>query len=337
MAAILECVPNISEGQRPEVLAVLATAIQSVPGVQLLHQDTGYSAHRTVFTFAGEPEGVVEAAFQLIKAAAEQIDMRQHRGIHPRMGATDVCPLVPISGISLEDTVRLSRQLGQRVGKELGIPVYLYEASATAPHRRNLAAIRKGEYEGFREKILQPEWKPDFGPQTFQPKSGQTVIGAREFLVAYNVNLASDSVALAKEIAAEIRESGRWVEQAGKKVRIPGRCQSLKAIGWWVEEFGEVQVSMNLTRLADTNLHQAYEAVQQAAAVRGVKISGSELIGMIPLQAMIEAGIYFLTKSGQVSSASESELISLATAELGLGKIVPFDPMKKILEYRMKS
>ncbi|MEM7654607.1 MAG: glutamate formimidoyltransferase [Bacteroidota bacterium] len=337
MKRILECVPNVSEGQRPELLALMAETIDSISGVHLLHQDTGHSAHRTVFTFAGEPAGVVEAAFQLIRIAAEQIDMRQHQGIHPRMGATDVCPLVPVAGIRMEEVVKLSQQLGKRVGEELGIPVYLYEASATAPHRRNLAAIRKGEYEGFREKIYHPDWRPDFGPQEFQAHCGQTVIGARDFLVAYNVNLASPSVELAKEIAAEIRESGRKIKQGEAWIRRPGTCKSLKAIGWWIEEFGEVQVSMNLTRLSDTNLQEAYEAVKAAAQRRGGVVSGSELIGLIPLAAILQAGKYYLTKEGQSSTISEQDVIQAAISGMGLDQIVPFDPQKKVLEYRLQA
>jgi glutamate formiminotransferase/formiminotetrahydrofolate cyclodeaminase len=335
MSAILECVPNVSEGQNAEVLIALAEAVESVPGVHLLHQDRGESANRTVFTFAGEPEAVVEAAFRLIAAAAEWIDMRKHRGIHPRMGATDVCPLIPISGISMAEAVQLSRTLGERVGRELSIPVYLYEASATRPNRRNLAHIRQGEYEGFVEKIRLPDWQPDFGPTAFQPKSGQTVIGARDFLLAYNVNLATESVEDAKAIAAEVRESGQVIRQGDQKIRVPGRCKSLKAIGWYVEEYGQAQVSMNLTRLADTTLYQAFEAVQEAAVRRGIQTQGSELIGLTPLAAMLAAGRHFYEKAGKPLPFQTDEFVAKAISGLGLAAVVPFDPQEKIIEYRL--
>ena len=335
MSAILECVPNVSEGQNGEVLRALAHAIQSVPGAHLLHQDRGESANRTVFTFAGEPEAVVEAAFRLIKSAAELIDMRTHHGIHPRMGATDVCPLVPISGIDMAEAVQLSRKLGERVGRELSIPVYLYEASATRINRRNLAKIRQGEYEGFVEKITRPEWKPDFGPAQFQAIPGQTVIGARDFLLAYNVNLATDSMEDAKAIAAEVRESGQLIQREGQKIRVPGRCKSLKAIGWYVEEYGQAQVSMNLTRLADTTLYQAFEAVQEAATKRGIQTQGSELIGLTPLEAMIAAGRHFYAKEGKNLPFQTDEFVTKAISSLGLASVVPFEPQEKIIEYRL--
>ncbi|MEM7367366.1 MAG: glutamate formimidoyltransferase [Bacteroidota bacterium] len=341
---LLECIPNISEGQYENIIQEVAKAVKAVSGVQLLHVDVGASANRTVFTFIGIPEAVVEAAFQLIKRTSELIDMRNHQGEHPRMGATDVCPLVPYRGVSLEEAVGFSKELGQRVGDELGIPVYLYEASASQPHRKNLAHIRSGEYEGFREKILHEDWKPDYGPAQFHPKAGQTVIGARDFLVAYNMNLNTTSVPIAKAIAAEIRESGKIkrihgkkvLDAEGKAVRIPGKCKSLKAIGWYMEEFGIAQVSTNLTNLRETSLEQAFEAASASAIRHGVKITGSELVGLLPLTAMLQAGTYYEQQQSGPSNPSETELISLAIRRLGLDDLKPFDPRERIIEYQMR-
>lgn len=330
--ALLECIPNISEGQRPEVIQAVAQAIEAVPEVYLLEVDPGYSANRTVFTFVGPPDAVVEGAFQCIRLAAQWIDMRVQQGIHPRMGATDVCPLVPLSGLSLADADRYARQLAARVGSELNIPVYLYEHSATASHRQNLAHIRSGEYEGFVDKIQQAEWLPDFGPKTFQAKPGQTVIGAREFLLAYNLNLNTDKIAVAKEIARDIRESGRVVTVDGQRIRKPGRCKGLKAIGWYVEEYGFAQVSTNITRLSESPLHTVYEAASQAAENYGVQVTGSELIGMIPEAALLAAGSYF--SQGEIRS-QEAQLND-AVKHLGLAQLAPFSLTEKILERRLK-
>ena len=338
MMPILECVPNISEGRDPNVIRQIVGAVTAVEGVHLLHVDTGESANRTVITFAGQPAAVTEAAFQLIKKAAECIDMQTHTGIHPRMGATDVCPLIPINGMRMEEAVEWAKKLGKRVGGELEIPVYLYEYAASQDNRKNLATIRSGEYEGFREKIKQVEWRPDFGPARFNPKAGQTVIGARDFLVAYNINLETDSVEIAKAIAADIRESGRMITRGGKKSRQAGSCKSVKAIGWYVEEYGFAQVSTNLTRLSDTPLHVAFEATKKSAQDRGTHVRGSEIIGLVPLHSMLEAGRFYQQKtSSTTSSTNETELIQLAIQELGLDQLAPFNPKEKIIEYILKD
>ena len=341
MDPILECIPNFSEGRDPAVLDAIAAAIQSVAGVKLLHLDQGVSAHRTVMTFAGEPEAVVEAAFQAIRTAAARIDMRQHVGTHPRMGATDVCPLVPVRGITIEQAKRLARQLAQRVGEELGIPVYLYEQSASAPHRANLATVRAGEYEGFRDKILRPEWQPDFGPTQFNARTGQTVIGVRDFLVAYNLNLNTRSVELAQAVACDIRTRGRVKRENGavlrdadgKALREPGRCRALKAIGWYIEEYGVAQVSCNVTSLGQTAVHEAFEAGRTAARARGLRVTGSELIGLIPLQALLAAGRYYLAAQGATQEASEAEMVHIAVRSLGLNELAPFEPKQRVIEY----
>jgi glutamate formiminotransferase/formiminotetrahydrofolate cyclodeaminase len=341
MPAILECIPNFSEGRDQAVLDAIATAIQSVAGVKLLHLDRGESAHRTVMTMAGEPEAVVEAAFRAMKVASERIDMRQHQGTHPRMGATDVCPLVPIRGITVAEAQALALSLAQRVGEELGIPVYLYEHSARDPLRRNLATIRAGEYEGFRDKIQQPEWKPDFGPQQFHPEAGQTVIGVRDLLVAYNLNLNTRSVARANAVAFDIRSRGRVKrlngevlrDAAGKPLREAGTCQSLKAIGWYIEEYGIAQVSTNVIDLAQTPVHAAFEAGRASARRRGMRVTGSELIGLIPLEALLVAGRYYLNQQGLPSDVPESELIHLAVRSLGLSELSPFNPKQRVIEY----
>lgn len=340
---LLECVPNISEGQDEKIIQEVAEAVKAVPGVQLLHVDVGASANRTVFTFIGIPEAVVEAAFQLIKRASVLIDMRNHQGEHPRMGATDVCPMVPYRGLSLEEAVIYSKQLGKRVGEELGIPVYLYEASSSQNHRKNLAHIRAGEYEGFKDKIYREAWKPDYGPVQFHPRSGQTVIGARDFLVAYNMNLNTTSVSTARAIAEDIRESGKIqridgkkvLDEDGKPVRIPGECKGLKAIGWYMEEFGIAQVSTNLVNLNETSLEQAFEAASASAIRHGARITGSELVGLVPLEAMIQAGCFYAQQSSSISESDEKVLISLAIKHLGLHELKPFNPEEKIIEYRM--
>ncbi|MEY4106573.1 MAG: hypothetical protein RL181_915 [Bacteroidota bacterium] len=336
--ALLECVPNFSEGRNPEVIRQIADAVRAVPGVYLLHVDPGKAAHRTVFTFAGPPEQVVEAAFQGIKTASEHIDMSQHHGEHPRLGATDVCPLIPLEGISMEDCVVLAQKLGERVGRELQIPVFLYERAATTPPRRNLATIRAGEYEGLADKLQSSEWQPDFGPAVFNPRSGATVIGARDFLIAYNVNLNTDSAEKAHAIACEVRERGRTYRQAdGTLVRQAGSCPAVKAIGWYIQEYGLAQVSMNLTDLSRTTLHEAFEACCKSAASHGLQVTGSELIGMVPLRVLLQAGIYFLKKYGRLSAVPEAEIIHAAVYYLGLDALAPFDPRLRVLEYRLED
>ncbi len=337
MQRIIECVPNISEGRDSSVLAAIAEAIESVDQVKLLHTDRGETAHRTVFTFAGSPESVVEAAYQAIKIASKRIDMRLHKGIHPRMGATDVCPLIPIRGISMAETVMLAHQLGHRVGNMLNIPVYMYEYAATAPHRKNLAEIRSGEYEGFTQKISHPDWKPDYGPQIYQPRQGQTVIGARDFLVAYNVNLNTQNVSIAKRIAADVRESGKVLrkhdkilrDEYGIPIRIPGMCKSVKAIGWYIPEFQCTQVSTNLVNIRESPPHIAYEAIKTAARHYGVKPTGSELIGLIPMVCLTRAGKFYAHNP----DLPDREAIHLAVEKLGLSELSPFDPSQRILEY----
>ena len=346
---LLECVPNFSEGRDQAVIDAIAEAIRSVPAVHLLDVDPGASAHRTVMTLAGPPEAVVEAAFRAIARAAERIDMRQHRGTHPRMGATDVCPLVPVQDITLAETVAYAEQLAERVGRELGIPVYLYEAAARRPERRNLATIRAGEYEGFAQKILDPAWVPDYGPARFHPQAGQTVIGARPFLVAYNINLDTGSVPLAHAIACDVRERGRIKtidgQPEGEKVRDaqgklvwePGQCRAVKAIGWYIPEYGRAQVSTNLTDLSVTPLHVAFEAVRAAATRRGVGVTGSELIGLVPRQCLLEAGHFYREREGLPPRDDEADLVARAVQALGLDDLRPFDPQQKVLEYRLAA
>jgi glutamate formiminotransferase/formiminotetrahydrofolate cyclodeaminase len=349
MPALLECVPNFSEGRDPEVIRAIAARIEAVPHVALLHVDQGHATNRTVVTFAGPPEAVIEAAFRGIQAAAELIDMRQHSGEHPRMGATDVCPLVPISGITLAEAAVWSRRLAERVGTELGIPVYLYEAAQPDPARRSLAVIRSGEYEGLEEKMRRPEWRPDFGPGEFNPQSGATVIGAREFLVAYNVNLNTTSTRRANAVAFDVREAGRpkregdpvtgkvITDAAGQPVMVPGTLKAVKAIGWYIPEYGVAQVSMNLTDLSVTPLHAAFEEVCRKAEARGMRVTGSELVGLVPLHSLLEAGRYFLRKQQRSAGVSEAELLKIAIASLGLNELAPFKPEERIVEYRLRQ
>lgn len=337
---LLECVPNFSEGRDPLVIQQITDAIKSVDGVSLLDIDPGKATNRTVVTFVGAPEAVIEAAFQGIQKAAELIDMRKHQGEHPRMGATDVCPLIPIAGITMEQAAQYAHQLAERVGTELGIPVYLYEAAATKPERKNLADIRVGEYEALPEKLKKPEWKPDFGPTDFNAKSGATVIGARDFLIAYNVNLNTTSSRRANAVAFDVREQGRLLKNEGMKnegTRIPGALKFVKGIGWYIEEYGIAQVSMNLTNIRETPMHIAFEACCKSAERRGMRVTGSELVGMIPLQAMLEAGKYFLRKQQRSVGVSEEELVKIAIKSLGLDDLTPFDPDQKIIEYRMRD
>jgi len=344
MPPLLECVPNFSEGSDLAVIKAITDEIENVKGVKLLNVDPGKATNRTVVTFVGEPESVIEAAFRSIKKAAQLIDMSKHKGEHPRMGATDVCPLVPISGITMDEAVDYAKKLGKRVGEELGIPVYLYEYAATAPHRRSLSDIREGEYEGIAEKIKKPEWKPDYGPAKFNPKSGNTAIGARDFLIAYNVNLNTTSVRKANSVAFDIREQGRVKknekgeivkDNKGSPIRIPGACKAVKAIGWYIKEYGIAQVSINLTNLNVTPMHVAFEECCKSAERRGLRVTGSELVGLIPLKSMLDAGKYFLRKQQQSAGVSEEMLIKIAVKSLGLDELAPFDPKKKIIEYML--
>ncbi|MDZ7877649.1 MAG: glutamate formimidoyltransferase [Saprospiraceae bacterium] len=343
---LIECVPNFSEGRDHSVIGQISAAITSVRGVQLLHVDAGMAANRTVMTFVGAPAAVVEAAFRGIQKAAELIDMRQQTGEHPRIGATDVCPLVPIAHISLAETAEWARQLGERVGKLLAIPVFLYEAAATRPERRNLAVIRAGEYEGLATKIQHADWIPDFGGTVFNAQAGATVIGARDFLAAYNVNLSTKNVKIAHDIACDVRERGRiltdekgdkMVDERGKPVRQAGLCKSVKAIGWYIEEYGLAQVSMNLTNLSVTPLHIAFDACCLSAEKYGVRVTGSELIGLLPKFVLVEAGQYFLIKQGRDLGVSEAEIIDFAVKTLGLGQLKPFNPHERIIEYLLSS
>lgn len=347
--ALIECVPNFSEGRNPEIIRQIVQSIEQIPGVFLLDVDPGKATHRTVMTFAGHPEAVVEAAFQAIKTAAALIDMRFHQGEHPRMGATDVCPLIPVEGVTMEEAVAWARVLGERVGRELGIPVFLYEKAASRKERVNLATIRSGEYEGLEKKLADPDWCPDFGPARFNERSGATVIGAREFLVAYNANLNTTSVRRANSVAFDVREQGRILREGnsvtgpvvqdadGNPVRIPGSCRAVKAIGWYIEEYGIAQVSMNLTDLAQTSLHQAFEACCESAEKRGMRVTGSELVGMVPKKVLLDAGKYFLYKQERSKGISEEEIIRIAVRTLGLSELAPFDPRQKILEYRLED
>jgi glutamate formiminotransferase/formiminotetrahydrofolate cyclodeaminase len=333
---LVECVPNFSEGRDKQIIDQIAAAIRGVEGVRLLHIDPGMATNRTVMTFVGEPDAVAEGAFQAIKTAAGLIDMRRHSGEHPRMGATDVCPFIPISGISMEECVVLSKRVGQRVGDELGIPVYLYEYSASADHRRNLATIRSGEYEGIAKKITQAEWRPDFGPSQWNEQSGNTAIGARDFLIAYNVNLNTTSVRRANAVAFDVREAGRKVkDDSGNEIHQPGKCPSVKGIGWYIAEYGIAQVSMNLTKIDVTPMHVAFDACVESAHQRGMRVTGSELVGLVPLEAMLEAGRYFLRKQRRSVGVSESELIRIAIQSMGLNELSPFDPGERIIEYKM--
>ncbi|MFN2623547.1 MAG: glutamate formimidoyltransferase, partial [Chthoniobacterales bacterium] len=349
MKKIIECVPNFSEGRDLEVIRQITAAIEAVDGVSLLNVDPGASTNRTVVTFAGSPEAAVEAAFRGIQKAAELIDMRKHSGAHPRMGATDVCPFIPVSNVSWDEAIECAKKLGKRVGEELKIPVYLYEKAANDSARSNLSIIRAGEYEGFFEKIKQPEWKPDFGPAIFNERSGATVIGAREFLVAYNANLNTKSVRRANSVAFDVRENGRVktddgtptgkpvLGAKGEPVREPGMLKHVKAIGWYVEEYGIAQVSMNLTNLEVTPLHAAFDACVQSASKRGLRVTGSELVGMLPRKCMVDAGRYFLRKQKWSEGASEEELIHIAIRSMGLSELKPFDPKEKIIELKMES
>jgi glutamate formiminotransferase / formiminotetrahydrofolate cyclodeaminase len=346
---LIECVPNFSEGRDQNIIRQITDAIESVDGVSLLDVDPGASTNRTVVTFVGDPEAAVEAALRAIKKAAELIDMRKHKGAHPRMGATDVCPFIPVSDVSWEEAIDCVNRLGKRVGEELKIPVYLYEKAAKDKSRANLSVIRTGEYEGFFEKIKQPEWKPDFGPAVFNEKAGATVIGVRDFLVAYNVNLNTKSVRRANSVAFDVREQGRVktedgtpsgkpvLDSNGGPVRIPGMLKHVKAIGWFVGEYGIAQVSMNLTNIEETPLHVAFDACGEAAANRGLRVTGSEIVGMVPKKCLVDAGRFFLRKQRWSEGASEEELMDIAIRSMGLSELKPFDPKEKVIELKIES
>ncbi len=343
MQPIIECVPNFSEGVNLQTIKLITDEIESIEGVRLLNVDPGIATNRTVVTFVGHPDAVIHAAFLAIKKAGELIDMSKHTGEHPRMGATDVCPLIPIANITMEETARYAQELAKRVGEELNLPVYLYEAAQSNPARNNLSVIRAGEYEGFFKKIKQPEWAPDFGPAEFDAKRGGTVIGARDFLVAYNVNLNTTSTRRANAIAFDIREAGRVkkvngkavVDENGKTVNIPGSLKSVKAIGWYIEEYGVAQISINLTNLNVTPIHIAFDETCKKADARGIRVTGSELVGLVPLKALLDAGKYFLKKQQRSIGISEKELIKIAVKSLGLDELTPFKPEERIIEYML--
>lgn len=346
---LIECVPNFSEGRDMGIINQITDAIRAVSGVRVVDVDPGKATNRTVVTMVGEPEAVCEAAFQGVKKAQELIDMRKHHGAHPRFGATDVCPLVPVSNISMDEVVVLARKLAERIGTELGISVYCYEKAAFKPERRNLAACRAGEYEGLAQRVVTEEWKPDFGPTLFNAKSGATAVGARNFLVAYNVNLNTTSTRRANAVAFDIREKGRPQREGdpvvgkkkvgpdGKVLWTPGSLKACKAIGWYIEEFGIAQVSINLTDISVTPLHVAFEETCKKAEARGLRVTGSELVGVVPLQAMLDAGRYFLHKQQRSTGIADEEIIKIAVKSMGLDELYPFDPKKKIIEYILED
>ena len=337
MKRIIECVPNISEGRDRAKIDAIVAAAAGVDGVRVLDVDPGKATNRTVITFVGEPEAVCEAAFQLVKKAQELIDMRGHSGEHPRFGATDVCPLVPISGITMAELVPYAKALGERIGKELSIPVYLYEAAASEEKRRNLANNRAGEYEGLPKKLVDPAWKPDFGPAAFTEsvaRSGAMAVGARKLLVAYNVNLNTTSTRRANAIAFDIREAGRKVKQAdGSEQQVPGKLKSVKGIGWFIEEYGIAQLSLNLTDIDVTPMHVAFDEACKSAEQRGIRVTGSELVGLVPKQALLDAADFFLKRQQRSLGISEREKMKIAVKSMGLDDLAPFDPEKRVIEY----
>jgi glutamate formiminotransferase/formiminotetrahydrofolate cyclodeaminase len=349
MKQLVECVPNFSEGNDMGIIKQITDQMETVEGVKLLDVDPGKATNRTVVTIVGEPNAVVEAAFRGIKKASEIIDMSKHKGEHPRMGATDVCPFVPISGITMEETVVYARKLAEKVGNELDIPVYCYENAAFTPERRNLAYCRSGEYEGLSKKLADPHWKPDFGPAKFNPGAGATAVGARDFLVAYNINLNTTSTRRANAVAFDIREKGRPMREGnsvtgkimkdadGKQINIPGSLKACKAIGWFIDEYGIAQVSINLTNISITPVHVAFEESCKKAQERGMRVSGSELVGLIPLKAMLDAGKHFLKKQQRSVGVSDDEVIKIAVKSLGLDDLKPFNPREKIIEYVLED
>jgi len=349
MKQIIECVPNFSEGRDLAIIKQITDQVESVEGVKLLDVDPGKATNRTVVTFVGEPEKVIEAAFRAVKKASEIIHMGKHTGEHPRFGATDVCPLVPVAGISMKETVKYAHKLAERIGSEIGIPVYCYENAASSEQRRNLAQVRSGEYEGLKEKLANPDWKPDFGPADFIPQTGAIALGARDFLVAYNVNLNTTSTRRANAVAFDVRERGRVKrdgdpitgmiikDKQGNPEMIPGSLKSVKAIGWYIEEYGVAQISINLTNISVTPVHIAFDEVCKKADARGIRVTGSELVGLIPLKAMLDAGRYFLRKQKRSTGVSERELIKIAVKSMGLDELTPFRPEEKIIEYQLKK
>jgi len=352
MNRIIECVPNFSEGNNMEIINRIVDEINSVEGVKVIDVDPGKATNRTVVTFVGSPDEVCEAAFRAVRKASELIDMSKHKGEHPRFGATDVLPLIPVKGITMEETVEYARKLGMRIGEELGIPIYFYEFAATEEKRRNLANCRAGEYEGLPQKIADPAWKPDFGASAFNEvvrKSGAIALSARNFLIAYNVNLNTTSTRWANSIAYDIREKGRVKregnpltgkiikDEQGNKVYTPGLLKGVKGIGWYIEEYGIAQLSFNITDISVASMHQVFELACERAALRGIRVTGSELIGVIPLKAMLEAGKYFLLKQKRSTGISDDEILKIAVKSLGLDELAPFDPKKKIIEYLMED
>ncbi len=347
--SLLECVPNFSEGRDPAVIRRITETIESVEGVVLLDVDPGRATNRTVVTFVGEPEAVIEAAVQAGRAAAEVIDMRRHHGEHPRFGAMDVCPLVPVSGITMEETVVLARDLARRLGEEVGLTVYCYGRAALHPDRADLAAVRAGEYESLAARLTDPAWAPDFGPAAFNPRSGATAVGARDFLVAYNVNLNTTSTRRANAVAFDVRERGRVKrlgdpltgeivrDASGEPLWEPGTLSSVKAIGWFIEEYGIAQVSMNLNDISVTPIHLAFEEVCEKATARGIRVTGSEIVGLVPLRAMLEAGRYYLARQQRSLGIPDEEIVHLAVRSLGLDDLKPFDPHQKIIEWRLRD
>lgn len=348
MKRLIECVPNFSEGNNMQIINAIVDSMKSVEGISVIDVDPGKATNRTVVTMVGEPEAICEAAFRGVKRASELIDMSKHKGAHPRFGATDVCPLIPVSNITMEETVEYAHALAKRIGEELHIPVYCYESAATSPERRNLAACRAGEYEALGERLASEDWHPDFGPRQMNSavaKTGATAVGARNFLVAYNVNLNTTSTRRANAIAFDVRERGRALREGdpitgkivkdenGKNVMVPGTLKAVKAIGWFIEEYGIAQISMNLTDINITPVHIAFDEVCDKAQARGIRVTGSELVGVIPLQAMLDAGRYFLRKQQRSLGVSDDELIKIAVKSLGLDELYPFEPKKKIIEY----
>lgn len=351
MRQLIECVPNFSEGCDMAVIKQITDVIETVDGVKLLNVDPGKATNRTVVTFVGTPEEVVDAAFLAIKKASELIDMSKHSGEHPRMGATDVCPLVPIANIKMDEVVIYAHKLGERVGRELGIPGYFYENAASSEERRNLAVVRKGEYEALKAKLVDPQWKPDFGPAEFvkAKNTGATAISARDFLIAYNVNLNTTSTRRANAVAYDIREKGRIKREGGSlsgaiikdsngnTLWTPGKLKHVKAIGWYIEEYGVTQVTMNITNINETPLHLAFDETAKAADARGIRATGSELVGLVPKSAMLDAGKFFLRKQNRSTGIHESEIIKIAIKSMGLDELGPFDPKDRIIEYMLES
>ncbi len=346
MTKIIECVPNFSEGRDMSVIDKITAEIKKVSGVRLLDVDPGYDTNRTVVTFVGEPEPVKQAAFAAVKKSHELIDMRHHKGAHPRFGACDVCPVIPVSGVTMDECVEIAHDLGKRLGEELDYPIYFYEYAATKPERRNLATVRAGEYEGLEAKLKDPNWKPDFGPAEFRPTKGATAVSARDFLIAYNINLNTTNAKKANAIALRLREQGYPEKDAdgnpkldanGKKIMCPGMFKNCKAIGWYVDDFKRAQISINLTNYHVTNMYHVFDAASKLAEEKGLRVTGSEIVGVLPKEALIEAGIHYLEKQGTCAGQSEAELIKIAEQSLGLSDVVKFKPEEKIIEYMVKE